>query len=175
MNQRFIRVAVTASIVLLGISFGSFITPPAHASDHHEFSAEDKAALTDAHIAALKAGLKLTPPQEKNWPGLEVVLRDVAKARSARMAEWRQKAKEGHEHPNLIEGLQEGAKALTTRAEEMNKIADAAKPLYDTLDDRQKRRFGVLFHAMARMYHHVAFMEHVGWRSGEHDDGRHDE
>src|SRR5439155_23574335 len=34
-------------------------------------SAEDVAAFTDARIAGLKAGLKLTPEQEKNWPAVE--------------------------------------------------------------------------------------------------------
>jgi hypothetical protein len=175
MNKRLMLVAASASIALLGVSFSCLAAPPAHASDHHEFSAEDKAALTDAHIAALKAGLKLTPAQEKNWPGLESALRDAAKARAARMAEWHQKSKEGHERPSLIEGLQEKAKALATRAEEMNKIADAAKPLYDSLDDGQKRRFGMLFHAMARMQHHMAYMEYMGAHSDGRDDDKHDE
>ena len=46
-----------------------------------------------ARIAALKAGLKLTPAQEKNWPALETALREQAKARAARIAEWREKAR----------------------------------------------------------------------------------
>jgi hypothetical protein len=54
---------------------------------HPKFSAEDFAAFTDARIAALKAGLKLTPEQEKNWPALEAALRERAKARAARIAE----------------------------------------------------------------------------------------
>jgi zinc resistance-associated protein len=60
----------------------------------------------------------LTPAQEKNWAGLESALRDAAKARAARMAEWRQKAKEGHEHHDYVDGLREKAKALATRAKE---------------------------------------------------------
>ena len=32
------------------------------------FTAEDAQAFADARVAALKAGLKLTPEQEKNWP-----------------------------------------------------------------------------------------------------------
>jgi len=37
-------------------------------------SAEDAAAFTDARIAGLKAGLKLTPEQEKNWPAVETAI-----------------------------------------------------------------------------------------------------
>src|SRR5260370_18352097 len=46
-------------------------------------NAEDAAAFTDAHIAALKAGLKLTPDQEKTWPPAEAPIRDLAKDRAA--------------------------------------------------------------------------------------------
>ena len=35
-------------------------------------SAEDISAFADARIAALKAGLRLTPDQDKNWPAFEV-------------------------------------------------------------------------------------------------------
>ena len=42
---------------------------------------EDRAAVVDARIAALKAGLKLTPDQEKNWPAYEAALRNLAKLR----------------------------------------------------------------------------------------------
>jgi zinc resistance-associated protein len=171
MNKNIMIAAVTGSIMCFGVSHGSLAAPPEHAMGHHEISAEDNAAFTDAHIAALKAGLRLTPAEEKNWPALETVLRDVAKARAARMAEWHEKAKERHEHPNFIEGLKDAAKAMTTRAAEMDKIADAAKPLYDSLDDAQKHRFGMLFHAMARM-HMKHMMGHMGamGRMGDADE-----
>lgn len=168
MKKRFM-LAATVSFLFLGSSSGAFAAPPEHSGEHYEFSAEDKAAITDAHIAALKAGLKLTPTQEKNWPALETVLRDVAKARAARMAEWHERAKERHEHPDLIENLRQGAKAMTARAGEMERIADAARPLYDTLDDAQKRRFSTLFHMMARMHGHMAHMGHMMRMEGHSD------
>ena len=51
---------------------------------HHRMSAEDIAAFTDARIAALKAGLELTPDQAKNWPAFEQALRDMAELRAQR-------------------------------------------------------------------------------------------
>jgi hypothetical protein len=55
----------------------------------------------------------------------------------------------------VIEGLQEGAKRHATRSAELEKLAAAAKPLYDSLDDAQKRRFGPLLHmATGRHWHH---------------------
>ena len=49
-------------------------------------SPEDRAALLDARIAAVHAGLKLTPDQEKLWPPVEGAVRDFAKLRSDRIA-----------------------------------------------------------------------------------------
>ncbi len=53
---------------------------------HHHLSAEDRAAYLDARIAALKAGLELTPDQAKNWPAFEQALREMAKLRAERRA-----------------------------------------------------------------------------------------
>ena len=49
--------------------------------EHMRMSPEDRAAFTDARIAAVKAGLKLTPDQEKLWPPVEAAVRDFAKLR----------------------------------------------------------------------------------------------
>jgi len=123
--------------------------------EHPKLSAEDWAALTDARIAALKTGLKLTPAQEKNWPALEAALREGAKARAARFAEWIEKHKHGEEgRRNTIEALQNHAKRLQERATRMTALAEAAKPLYDSLDDGQKLRFGLLLHAITGHHHH---------------------
>jgi len=51
----------------------------------HRPTAADMAAFTDARIAALKAGLELTPDQAKNWPPFEQALRDMAQLRIQRM------------------------------------------------------------------------------------------
>src|ERR1700704_2576541 len=49
--------------------------------DHVRINPEDRAALTDAPIAAVKTGLKLTPDQEKLWPPVEAAVRDLVKLR----------------------------------------------------------------------------------------------
>lgn len=171
MTKRFMLAVATASLMFLGAPASGWAEPE-HAG-RHEFSSEDRAALTDAHIAALKAGLKLTPAQEKNWPAFEAALRDAAKARAARIAEWHEKAKDEHDRLDLIEKLHGKAKALTAHAVEMDKIADAAKPLYDGLDDAQKRRFGMLFHAMMRMHGHMERMGHMGHMGAGQEDSEH--
>jgi zinc resistance-associated protein len=114
-------------------------------------SAEDVAALTDARVAGLKAGLKLTAEQEKNWPAVETAIRDLAKARGDRMTERaaRREARRSGGNaqpagPDAISRLRQGADAMTARAAGLKKLADASEPLYKSLDDGQKRRFGML-------------------------------
>ena len=168
MNKSILIAASAALLAWPGLASSVLAAPPEATDDtkaaHVKFSPEDFAAFTDARIAALKAGLKLTPAQEQHWSALETALRDAAKARAARFSEWREKAKEPAEHRSVIEGLQRGAKRLSTRSAELEKIADAAKPLYDSLDDAQKRRFGPLLHMAIRSHGHHRW--HEGFRRG---------
>ena len=77
--------AVTIALMLAGASVGASValaqSAPPRDRARAEFSAEDAAAFTDARIAGLKAGLKLTAEQEKNWPAVETAMRDLAKRR----------------------------------------------------------------------------------------------
>lgn len=107
-------------------------------------SAEDRAALTDARIAALKTGLTLTPDQEKLWPAVETALRDVAKDRAARMAAFAGRPRDARQQPDPIARLRFQADMMNKRAADLTKIADAAQPLYQTLDDGQKHRLQIL-------------------------------
>lgn len=157
-------VAALAALVVLTpqLSSKALAVPGEQAAEHPRLSPEDRAAMLDARLAALKTGLKLTAAQEKNWSSLESALRDVAKARAARIEEWREKMKHDEEQRDSLESLRERAGRLSARAEEMNKIEDAAKPLFETLDDAQKRRFGVLLR-MA-VLSHFGRLRHWGER-----------
>ncbi|CAJ0893178.1 hypothetical protein AMST5_04283 [freshwater sediment metagenome] len=119
--------------------------------------AEDLVAYADARIAALKVGLRLKPEQEKDWPPLEAALREAAKAQIQRIEESRNTAAPTFDDEPLG-ALQRRAKNMTARAGEFDRIAAAGKPLYDSLDAAQKRRFGTLIRAtiegrMRRMRH----------------------
>src|SRR5580658_2526939 len=48
---------------------------------HTRMSPEDRAAMADARIAAVHAGLKLSADQEKLWPPVESAVRDLVKIR----------------------------------------------------------------------------------------------
>jgi hypothetical protein len=134
-------------------------------------SAEDMSAFTDARIAALKAGLRLTPDQEKNWPAFESATRDMVKARAERMA-----ARENQQSPtDPIERLARRADRLASVAEHLKKLAAAAEPLYKSLDDAQKHRFRILVRALRPHYRmHFASSEGPNWCGhGDHGDWHH--
>jgi zinc resistance-associated protein len=106
-------------------------------------SPDDRATLVDARIAALRTGLKLTPDQDKNWPAVEAALRDLAKQRAAR-ADERREAREKQTRRDPIERMRARADVMGERAAGLKRLADAAEPLYRSLDDGQKRRLQVL-------------------------------
>jgi zinc resistance-associated protein len=138
---------VIAGIAALWIAGPAFaLTKQPSQADRPRMSADDMAALTDARIAARKAALKLTPDQEKHWPALEQALRDISKERRAR----REERRTVEQPADGIQRLRDRADALTTRAGELRRVADAAQPLYQSLDDAQKRRFNVMFHLTER-------------------------
>jgi len=105
----------------------------------HRFNAEDMAAFADARIAALHAGLKLNPDQEKTWPAFEQALRDLAKMRMDTFA-----ATLDQPSSDPVQRLQSRAEALSVRGAALKRLADTLAPLYQSLDDGQKRRFTVL-------------------------------
>jgi zinc resistance-associated protein len=139
---------------------------------HWRPSQDDVNAFTDARVAALKAGLKLTADQEKNWPAFEQAYRDMAKQRAERMrARWEQRGDDRRDqradNVNPIDRMQRRAEALTTRGAALKRLADAAGPLYQSLDDAQKQRFQILSRPMGPRHH-----QHFAWRmrrGGEED------
>jgi hypothetical protein len=87
---------------------------------------EDLRAFGEARLAGLKAGLTLTPDQEKIWPAFEQAAREYGKLRLDRKSAM--------------------GRALSDIGAALKKLADATDPLYKSLDDNQKRRFAVLSH-----------------------------
>src|SRR6266705_1477014 len=154
-----------AAIAVLAIA-GSTVAYAQHHRwfhDHMRMSSEDRAAFTDARIAAVRAGLKLTPDQEALWPPVETAVRDFAKLRidraNARMnaqrgdsqdAQKQDSQQDSQNAPDPVTRLRDRADTMAATAAAMKRIADAADPLYKTLDDSQKRRLAILTHMGSR-------------------------
>ena len=163
--------------------------------------------MADARIAQLKAELRLTPDQDKNWGTFQSALHDMAQRRADRMTRMRDQqtsqadapattstattttsaapaapgapiapappvvsdpnpprarsdrddrdsrdrdtrdrdSRESRDNrdaaPDIVAEMRSRADIMAARADDFRKFADAAGPLYGSLDDRQKRRF----------------------------------
>jgi zinc resistance-associated protein len=144
---------------------------------HHRLSPQDRAAFVDARIAALRAGLELTPDQAKNWPDFETALRDMAQLRAERRAAREAAEQNPDKAPSApFDWLARRADNMAKSSAALKRIADAGKPLYTSLDDAQKARFHKLA-SMLRPHHHhwhVRYLEGPqgqGWRDGHEDGG----
>jgi hypothetical protein len=137
---------------------------------HYRPSAQDMAAFADARIAALKAGLQLTPDQAKNWPPFEQALRDMSKLRIERM-QARQAASQQDQAQapaTPFDRLARHADSMSKTGAALKQLADTGTPLYQSLDDAQKHRFHFLAH-MLRPHHHMHANNEgykQGWRQG---------
>jgi zinc resistance-associated protein len=145
------RKLVLASVAIAGLA-GSTFAPGAFAAsaDNALPSAaeiqhiqERQSVLLDAHLAGMKAGLKLNGEQAKTWPAFESAIRDAAKARSDRWTQARERMAQG-ERPSPIERMTIMADHIEKSAADLRKVIEASTPLYASLDDAQKRDFGPL-------------------------------
>src|SRR4030088_3281091 len=136
-------------LTIAGSTLASAQQPsPAERSPRAQLTADDIAAFTDARIAAIKAALKLTPAQEKNWPAVEQALRDNSKEQITR----REARRPAGQHTDATERMRDRADTLTAQATALRRLADAEKPLYQSLDEAQKRRFGMAFRFAAHRH-----------------------
>jgi zinc resistance-associated protein len=160
---------IAAGLTMISLTCSSLAyaqNPSAAASEHEHWrpSAADFNALTEARIAALKAGLQLTPEQAKHWPAVEESIRVMAMARQVRLAA---RHDEQH-HGDAIERLREHADAMAQRAAELKKLADVAQPLYESLNEDQKHRLHLLVRMLRPHWdHHAGWHEHHGFDAAE--------
>ena len=90
---------------------------------------EDMRAFGEARLAGLKAGLTLTPEQEKNWPAFEQSARDVGKLRVDRMTAMRSAPPSN----DPVERLRQRATAMSDSGAALKKLADAVSVVFDPL------------------------------------------
>ena len=131
-------VLATAALVA-----GSALTGSAVARDRNrvELTANQIVNQLDARTARIKADLRLTPEQEKNWGGFESAMRDIGKTTADRQIAMQAERAQQKAPIDIIEQLRRKAKFLSEQSADRKTLADAAQPLYASLDDQQKRRF----------------------------------
>ncbi len=115
-------------------------------------NAADRNTLTDMRIDLVKAALQLTPEQEKYWPAVESAIRAGAEDRNARLAKIQEtvgrRVDEGRidalRNRDPIAFLQRRSQALAQRSADLDKLAEAWQPLYNTLSQEQRQRMAAL-------------------------------
>ncbi len=116
------KAALAGAVLALGMN-------AAAAEDYTTASIEPQAresqargrAVSEGHIASLKAALKLRPGQQQYWPAVESALRGIS-ARSQAASD----------------GLARRAAALVVDANDLRRLSAVAAPLIASLDDTQK-------------------------------------
>ncbi len=107
---------------------------------------EDMRAFAEARLGALRAGLMLTPEQQRNWPAFEQAAREFAMQRLERVKAFGVARSERQQRNDAdpTDRLRRRAEVLSETGAALKKLADATDPLYKSLDDSQKRRFAML-------------------------------
>ena len=135
--RRALALFTTAGLVVGFVLTGSAV---ARDRDRAELSPNQIADQVSAHTARIKADLRLTPEQEKNWPGFESAMNDIGKAHADRRIALQAERAQQKAPFDVIEQMRKESKFLSERAAERKKLADAAQPLYASLNDQQKQR-----------------------------------
>jgi hypothetical protein len=134
---------LAGSPLALSTSAAADDAPAAPDSARTQRMMDDQSVLLDAHLAGMKAGLKLTADQEKYWPAFEAAVREAAKARAESRRGMREHMGDS-ERPSPIEHMTMLSEHLQKMSTELKLVVDSGKPLYNSLDDSQKRLFGPL-------------------------------
>jgi len=108
--------------------------------------------LTDMRVDLVKAALQLTPEQEKLWPPVESAIRANAEDRRARIAKIQETVGKRADESRIevmrnrdpIAFLQRRSQALAQRSDDLDRLAEAWEPLYNTLSQQQRQRMAAL-------------------------------
>ena len=105
-----------------------------------QLTAEQIVANSDAYIDRIKGELNLTPEQEKHWTAFNSAMHYLGHNGAERLNLRVARAK--RDPPDdIIEQMRNEAQFLNDRAVDQRSVADAAEPLFMSLDDKQKTIF----------------------------------
>jgi LTXXQ motif family protein len=105
-----------------------------------QLTAEQIVASNDSDIDRIKNELNLTPDQEKNWGPFSSAMHYLGHNGADRLNLRIERAK--RDPPDdIVEQMRNEAQFLVDRAQDQRNVADAAEPLYGSLDDKQKQTF----------------------------------
>lgn len=96
----------------------------------------------EGRIAFLKAELRIAPAQEPAWEAFAAALRSDAQTMQGMAEEMQGMMASGMKQPpvSVLDRLDRHERMLNAHREHLQRIRTALKPLYDSLDDDQRRR-----------------------------------
>ncbi|WP_375412668.1 Spy/CpxP family protein refolding chaperone [uncultured Bradyrhizobium sp.] len=103
-------------------------------------TAEQIVANSDAYIDRIKTELKLTPEQEKNWTAFNSAMHYLGHNGADRL-NLRIARAQRDPPDDIIDQMRNEAQFLNDRAVDQRNVADAAEPLFASLDAKQKAIF----------------------------------
>ena len=139
----------------LAAAVSTFTLTPAPAQNDQQPSREermqqwaaDRETMFHARLAGMKAGLELRADQENLWSPFQSAVNDAFKSRMESMQKM-MKMRESGERMSPVDRMEFMAGRMSQGAAELKTISEAARPLYASLDDTQKRNFDLLGRAM---------------------------
>jgi hypothetical protein len=123
---------------------GSALTGSAVArdrSDRAELTAVQMTDRAEVRTAKMKVDLNLTADQEKNWSGFASAMQDMSKKQADRQIAMRDARAQQHGSFDALDEMRKNADRQIERSNDRKKLADAAQPLYTSLNEQQKNRF----------------------------------
>ena len=136
-------------VMSTALVIGTAITGSAVArdrSDRSELTASQMTDRADVRTAKMKVDLNLTADQEKNWSGFASAMQDMSKKQADRRIAIRDARAQQHGSFDALDEMRKDADSQIERSNDRKKLADAAQPLYASLNEQQKSRFAeILF------------------------------
>jgi hypothetical protein len=108
-------------------------------------TSSDSSAAPARPISNDESGIEARRQRDANNIATEQDTNNITRERAARNA-MRERDADNNKRRDDIYAMQREADALDVRSADLRQISDAAKPLYDSLDDRQRRRFVQFVH-----------------------------
>ena len=105
-----------------------------------QLTAEQIVANSDADIERIKRELNLNPEQEKNWSSFSSAMHYLGHNGADRL-NLRIARAQRDPPDDIVEQMRNEAQFLVDRAQDQRNVADAAEPLYASLNDKQKQIF----------------------------------
>ena len=140
MKRTLLRSLAAAAAAALSAS-GFAISAAAQSDEqpsHAELVQRWAEAGIDTQLKGLKSSLRLTADQDKDWAAFESAVKDAEKARVLAL----QKEQSGNLSPMDLNVAK--AERIEQGQADLEKIVDAARPLYESLDGAQKQKFVAL-------------------------------